>query len=157
MASTPGTGEPGELPSMGSHRVGHNRSNLAAKAADTQTCLAVCVPMDCSPRGSSVHGIFQARILEWVAISFSRGYSPPRDQTWVLCIAGRFFTNWATREIVKIWLPYKVVIDIDTDDQMYWEVRLKPPQNLIPMENGWPEEELYLADHQLNSMPNNFA
>ena len=40
---------------------------------------------------------------------------------------------------------------------MYWEVRLKLPQNLIPMENGWPEEELYLADHQLNSMPNNFA
>ena len=54
--------------------------------------------MDCSPLGSSVHGIFQARILEWIAISFSRGSSWTRDQTPVSCIAGRFFTNWATRE-----------------------------------------------------------
>ena len=54
--------------------------------------------MDCSPPGSSVHGILQARILEWVAIPFSRGYSQPRDQTWVSCIADRFFTIWATRE-----------------------------------------------------------
>ena len=46
-------------------------------------------PMDCSPPGSSVHGIFQARILEWVAISFSRGSSRPRDQTWVSCIGGQ--------------------------------------------------------------------
>ena len=53
---------------------------------------------DCSPPGSSVSGILQARILEWVAISFSRGSSWPRDQTWVSCFAGRFFTVWATRE-----------------------------------------------------------
>ena len=45
-----------------------------------------CDPMDCNPPGSSVHGIFQARILEWVAISFSRGSSPPRDRTPVSCI-----------------------------------------------------------------------
>ena len=53
--------------------------------------------MDCSPSGSSVHEIFQARILEWVAISLSRGFSQPRDQTQVSCTAGRFFTDWATR------------------------------------------------------------
>ena len=53
--------------------------------------------MDCSPSGSSVCGILQA-ILEWVAVPFSRGSSWPRDQTWVFCIAGRFFTVWATRE-----------------------------------------------------------
>ena len=53
--------------------------------------------MDCSLPGPSVHGIFQARILEWVAISFSRGSSPPRDWTWVSCTAGGFFTNF-TRE-----------------------------------------------------------
>ena len=53
--------------------------------------------MDCSPPGSSVHGILQARILEWVFISISRGSSQPRDQTWVSCIAGRFFTVWAIR------------------------------------------------------------
>ena len=52
-----------------------------------------CDPVDCSPPGSSVHGISQARILEWVAISFSRGSSQPRDQTQVSCIAGRFFTT----------------------------------------------------------------
>ena len=47
---------------------------------------------------SSVHGILQARILEWVTISFSRGFSQPRNQSWVSCIAGRFFTNWDTKE-----------------------------------------------------------
>ena len=59
--------------------------------------------MDCSPPGSSVHGILQARILEWVAISFSRGSSQPRDQTRVSCTAGRFFTDWATRS-VQSWI-----------------------------------------------------
>ena len=54
--------------------------------------------MGCSLPGSSVLGILQARILEWVPTSFSRGFSWPRNQTWVSCIAGRFFTNWATRE-----------------------------------------------------------
>ena len=54
--------------------------------------------MDCSPAGFSVHGIFQARILEWIVIPISRGSSPPRDRTSVSCIAGRFFTVWATRE-----------------------------------------------------------
>ena len=54
--------------------------------------------MDCSLPGSTVHGISQARILEWVTILFSKGFSQPRDQTQVSCIAGRFFTVWATRE-----------------------------------------------------------
>ena len=48
--------------------------------------------------GSSVHGIFQARVLEWIAISFSGGSSQLRNQTWVSCIANRFFTDWAMRE-----------------------------------------------------------
>ena len=55
-------------------------------------------PMDCSPPGSSVHGISQTRILEWVAIPFSRGSSQPRDWTWISCMAGRFFTVSAIRE-----------------------------------------------------------
>ena len=58
-----------------------------------QSCLTLCDPMHCSPPGSSVHGIPQARILEWVAISFSRGSPQPRDQTHQSCIAGRFFTT----------------------------------------------------------------
>ena len=68
------------------------------KLTVVQSCLTLCDPMDCSPPGSSVHGISQARILEWVAISFSRGSTWPRDQTFISCIAGRFFTVWATRE-----------------------------------------------------------
>ena len=55
-------------------------------------------PMNCSPPGSSVHGILQARILEWIAMPFSRASSRPRDRTQVSCIAGRFFTIWTTRE-----------------------------------------------------------
>ena len=64
----------------------------------TQSCLTLCDPMDCSLPGFPVHGVFQARVLEWVAISFSRGSFWPRDRTQVSCIAGRCFTLWATRE-----------------------------------------------------------
>ena len=61
--------------------------------------LMVCAAlMDCSPPGSSVPGILQARILEWVAIPFSRGSSRPRDRTQVSCIAGRFSTIWTNWE-----------------------------------------------------------
>ena len=62
--------------------------------------------MDCSPSGSSVHGIFQAWILEWVAISFSRGPSRPRDRTRVSCIVGRRFTVQATREAIVFLFIY---------------------------------------------------
>ena len=58
--------------------------------------------MDCSPPGFSVHGISQARILEWVVIPFFRGSSWSRDRTWVSCIVGRFFSVWATREATSI-------------------------------------------------------
>ena len=63
-----------------------------------QSCLTLCEPVDCSLPGSSIHGILQARILEWVAISFSRGSSPPRDWTQISHIAGRCFNLWVTRE-----------------------------------------------------------
>ena len=77
----------------------------------TKSCLALCDPIDCSQPDSSVHGLLQARILEWVAISFSRGSSRPRDQTWVSCTAGRFFTVWVTREYLTLskllcWSPF---------------------------------------------------
>ena len=62
------------------------------KVLVAQLCLSLCDPVDCGPPGSSVHGILQARLLEWVAIPSSRGSSQPRDQTWVSCITGRFFT-----------------------------------------------------------------
>ena len=56
------------------------------------SCPTLCDPMGCSPPGFSIHGILQARILQWVAIPFSRGTSQPRDRTLVSCLAGRFFT-----------------------------------------------------------------
>ena len=67
----------------------------------TQSCPILCNPMDCSPPGCSVHEILQARILPWVAISFPRGSSQPRNQTWASCIAGRFFTIWSTRYLLE--------------------------------------------------------
>ena len=65
-----------------------------------QLCLTLCDRMDCSPPGFSVHGILQARILECVALPFSRRSSQPRDGTQVSCTAGRFFTVWA----IYVWI-----------------------------------------------------
>ena len=63
--------------------------------------------VDCSPPSSSVRGILQARILEWVSIPFSRGSSRPRDWIWVSQITGRFFTIWATREAQsRLWVGH---------------------------------------------------
>ena len=70
-----------------------------------QSCPTLFDPMDCSISGFSVHGTFQARVLEWVAISFSRGSSRPRDWIQVSHIAGGFFTVWAIREAQLIHIP----------------------------------------------------
>ena len=103
-----------------------------------QSCPTLCDPVDCSPPGSSVHGILQARILEWVAISFSilewvaisfsRGSSRPRDWTRVSCIAGRRFTLWATRELkakyssltYKCWLVGEELLQLNRIS-LLWE------------------------------------
>ena len=61
---------------------------------------SLCNTVDCSLPGFSIHGIFQARILEWVAISFSSGSSQPRDRILVSCTAGRLLAIWATREVI---------------------------------------------------------
>ena len=70
----------------------------------TESCPTLCDPMYCSPQGSSVHGILQARILEWVALLFSRISSWSSDRTCISCIAGRFFT---TEPPGKHWHSYK--------------------------------------------------
>ena len=64
-----------------------------SEVKDTQSCSTLCNPMD-----YTVHGILQARILEWVAFPFYKGSAQPRDRTQFSRIAGRFFTSWATRE-----------------------------------------------------------
>ena len=68
------------------------------KVKVAQLCPTLCDPMD-----YTVHGVLQARILEWVAFPFSRGSSQPKDQTPVSHIAGRFFTSWATGEAQEYW------------------------------------------------------
>ena len=82
-----------------------------------QSCPTLCDPMDCSPPGSSVHGISQTRILEWSAISFFRGAAQTMDQAHVSCLAGRFFTVWSTREaqgkgrVISNKIKYSVMIN----------------------------------------------
>ena len=76
------------------------RKGMKVKEIVAQLCLILRDPMDCSPPGSSVHGLLQARILKWLAIPFSRGSSQPRDWSSVSCascITSRFFSIWATR------------------------------------------------------------
>ena len=91
-----------------------------------QACLTLCRPRDCSPAGFSVYGILQARILEWVAIPFSRGSS--RDRTSVSSILGRFFTIWATKTklllIVYILISSQVLSESDTTEQLHFHFSL---------------------------------
>ena len=83
----------------------------------TQLCLTFCDPMD-----HTDHVILQARILEWVAVPFSRGSSQPKDRTQVSCMTGRFFTSWATREAKGVWGAYENAF------QVLLEVK-NPPAN----------------------------
>ena len=75
-----------------------------------QSCPTLYNPMDFNLPCSSIHGLFQARVLEWVAISFSRGTSQPRNRTWVSHIVGRCFTIWTTRWILNHWHTREVPI-----------------------------------------------
>ena len=81
----------------------------------------LCNPVDCTPPGSSVRGVLQARILEWAAFPFSRGSSQPRDRTQVSHIADRFFTVWATSTnfIIVTYLYFFLVIALELDIYIY--------------------------------------
>ena len=98
-----------------------------------QSCLPLCNPMDCSLPGSSIHGIFQARILEWFAISFSRGSSQPGDRTQVSLLAGRYFTIWATRKTMS----FRTLEDMSLSK--FWEI-MKDRETWHGVENNqiWP-------------------
>ena len=105
---------PWTVQSVGSQRVRHGWATftllhreqsislflLKVKVKVAQLCPALCNPMDCSLPGSSVHGILQARILEWVAVPFSGRSSQLRDRTQVSRTTGGFFTTWASREVL---------------------------------------------------------
>ena len=83
---------PGGLDSGSSEAI-LNHSQKWSEVKVTESCPTLCNPMD-----YTVHGVLQARILEWAAFPFSRGSSQPKDRTQVSCIAGGFLTNWAIRE-----------------------------------------------------------
>ena len=91
-------------------------TNLESKVESlvAQSCPTLCDPVDYSLPGSSVHGIFQARVLEWVVISFSRGSSGPRDQTQVSHIVGRRFTVWAMTNLDSILKSRDIVLPTKT-------------------------------------------
>ena len=117
------------------------------KVLVAQSCPTLCDPVDCSPPGSSVHGILQARMLEWVAVPFSRGSSQPRGQAPIFCIAGRFFTIWATKEECE-------------RRKHNWQAELGYPQALLasPGCSPSPQAERYecdklLGQHRQHSEP----
>ena len=91
----------------------------------TQSCLTLCDPMICSLPGSSVHRIFQARILEWVAMLFSMGWEPSwcRDRTQVSCIAGRFITIWTTRDSPLTWSLFSCRKQKVSETLGFWHIR----------------------------------
>ena len=86
----------------------YSRDLTCMSAKSPQLCLTLCDPMDCSPPGSSVQGILQARILEWAAIPSSRGFSWPRDRTcaaYVSCVGRLVLYHYATWEVQEIFHP----------------------------------------------------
>ena len=92
---TPNTVHSVQIPSTFCLEVYQLLTNTYKESEVAQSCPTLFDPMDCSLPGSSVHGIFQARVLEWIAISFSRGSSQPRVWTRVSHIVDRCFTIWA--------------------------------------------------------------
>ena len=119
------------------------------KVKVTQLCLSLFDPKDCSLPGSSVHGILQVRILEWIAVPFSRGSSQPSDWTPVSPIVGGFFTIWATREaqnfkwkcqslcriqlFVTPWTgDHQALLSMGFSRQEYWSGLLLPSAEDIP-------------------------
>ena len=87
------------------NRNSHNNVKQLCCCVVAQSCPALWDPMDCSPPGSSVHGILQARILEWVVISFPRGSSQPRDWTHISCIGRWILYHWAIWKALLKFMP----------------------------------------------------
>ena len=113
-------------------RLSLGRLNLCVEKESevAQSCPTLWDPLDCSLPGSSIHGIFQARVLEWVAISFSRRSSQPRDRTRVSGIAGRCFTIWATK------------LSLSESQNLLQELRLRAHRLFVPDPSNQSEADL---------------
>ena len=114
MAEAPDAGGTGSIPSeatrshMTQPRVYISQLRPGVRVGSVpQSCPTLGNPLDCSWPGSSAHGILRARILEWVAISYSKGSSRPRDWTWVSCLVGRLFSTEPPGKLCKINIKRK--------------------------------------------------
>ena len=95
----------------------------------TLSCPTLCIPMDCSPPGSSVHEISQARILEWVAISYSRARSQTRNQTCIPCFGRQILYHWTTRQ--RFLIPVRHNFDTW---ELFWDFHFSLPYfNFAPL------------------------
>ena len=118
----------------------------SVKVKVAQLCLTLYNPMDHSLPGSSVHGILQARILEWVAIVFSRGSSWPRNWTRVSCVGGEFFASWATRDAPK-YLPTNYLLYLPRET-IFWTLEkvgdhhLKQVFSVDPINTGKNQHQI---------------
>ena len=115
----------------------------------TKSCPALCDSMDCIPPGFSVHGILQARIVEWIAISFSRGSSQPRDQTVVSCISQVDSLPLASlvAQMVRICLKCRRPRLDPWVGNIHWRKAWKPTLVFLPGEFHGPEEPSRLLGH----------
>ena len=103
---------PGKNTGVGCHFLLHLSQLLSCVCvcSVTQSCPTLCDPMNCSYPGFSVQGILQARILEWVVISYSRRSSWLRERTWVSCIGRQILCHWATWEAQLLSYHYLIVL-----------------------------------------------
>ena len=130
----------------------------------TQLWPTFCNPTDCSQPGSSVHGISQGRILEWVAISFSRGFSWSRDQTQVPCTAGRFFYHLSHQGSLTVKGMSVKMLRLDSSGKenptkflssiLTWSI-LYPKKSDEPAESGRPYQKRWHFGYVLNTISGN--
>ena len=115
---------------------------LSYQGSPTRSCLTLCNPIDCSLLGSSVHGLSQAKILEWVAIPFSRGPSQPKDQTLISCLGRQILYHWATLEAHTLSFTFAFLMF-----QVIHDCKLHESSNIVE------KTKILLTHIQLHCLP----
>ena len=135
-----------------------NCRDLSIFVESLKLCPTLCDPVDCSPPGSSVHGISQARILGWVAISFSKEYSRCKDRTHISCIGRQILYSWATREVLQrlqfkaIWNVFRCATSRPSTEGVIYVPSLT---GSCPVIEKLPDTALYIQVSQ-RTAPKNF-